>query len=163
MFVTFCCFDVFRSRGGQNELDGQDPPPLPPRRGALFEVPSGIRPVLQRTGIEVLCWGVRNMRKFQLMSVNSPSVEIEIGGNRVESSVIKNAKRNPNFNSPLLFLDVMMPKEELYTPPMNVGVRDNRQFGRKPIVGQFQITGLEAFRRLALNAQFNPLDNFPSK
>ena len=29
----------------------------------------------------------------------------------------------------------MLPKEELYMPPMNIRVRDHRQFGRKPLVG----------------------------
>ena len=41
----------------------------------------------------------------------------------------------------------MLPKEELYTPPLNVRVRDNRQFGRKPMVGVHVIKSLELFRR----------------
>lgn len=40
----------------------------------------------------------------------------------------------------------MLPKEELYTPPMNIRVRDNRQFGRKPLVGVNIIKTLEAYR-----------------
>ena len=47
------------------------------------------------------------MRKFQLSSVVSPSVEIEIGGHIVRSKVIKNAERNPNFDNPLLFFDIV--------------------------------------------------------
>ena len=39
-------FELFAYEGG-------DLPFLPPRRGALFSVPAGIRPVLQRTAIEV--------------------------------------------------------------------------------------------------------------
>ena len=40
-------FELFAYEGG-------DLPFLPPKRGALFSVPAGIRPVLQRTAIEVL-------------------------------------------------------------------------------------------------------------
>ena len=40
----------------------------------------------------------------------------------------------------------MLPKEELYTPPMNIRVRDNRQFGRKPMVGVHIIKSLEEYR-----------------
>lgn len=41
----------------------------------------------------------------------------------------------------------MLPKEELYTPPLNIRVRDNRQFGRKPLVGVNIVKSLEEFRR----------------
>ena len=40
----------------------------------------------------------------------------------------------------------MLPKEELYTPPLNIRVRDNRQFGRKPMVGVHIVKSLEQFR-----------------
>ncbi len=40
----------------------------------------------------------------------------------------------------------MLPEEELYTPPLNVRVRDNRQFGRKPLVGVHTIKTLKPFR-----------------
>ena len=40
----------------------------------------------------------------------------------------------------------MLPKEELYMPPMNIRVRDNRQFGRKPMVGISVLKSLEDYR-----------------
>lgn len=40
----------------------------------------------------------------------------------------------------------MMPKEELYAPPLNIRVRDNRQFGRKPLIGVYVVKSLESFR-----------------
>ncbi|XP_052821675.1 myoferlin isoform X1 [Octopus bimaculoides] len=129
---------------------GKDLPFLPPKRGELYQVPNGIRPVLQRTGIEFLVWGVRNMKRFQLLEVNSPSIEFEIGGNTVSSTVIKNTKKNPNFNEPSLFLSVMLPKEEHYMPPLNIRVKDHRQFGRKPTVGVYTIKSLENFRHVAI-------------
>nr|CAH8853864.1 unnamed protein product [Trichobilharzia regenti] len=134
-------------------LDGKTPPPPPTRRGTLFNVPEGIRPVLQRTGIEILCWGVRSMRKYKLSSVNSPSVEFEIGGKVVESTIIKSVKKNPNFSLPLLFLDVLLPKEEIYLPPMNICVRDHRAFGQKPIVGVHVLTDFQEFKVLPRTSQ----------
>ena len=127
-------------------LSGADLPFLPPKKGQLFLVPNGIRPVMQRTGIEVLCWGVRNMKKFQLSSVSSPSIEFECGGHVLESQVIKSTKKNPNFEEPILFFDVMLPREELYMPPVNIRIRDHREFGRKPTVGIHVIKSLEQFR-----------------
>ena len=54
-----------------------------------------------------MCWGVRNMKKFQLAAVNSPNIEFEIGGHVMTSKTIKNTKKNPNFDEPLLFFDVV--------------------------------------------------------
>ena len=47
------------------------------------------------------------MRKFQLANVTSPSIEFEIGGHILSSGVIKNTKKNPNYDEPLLFFDVV--------------------------------------------------------
>lgn len=134
-------FELFLTK-----MTGKDLPFMPPKKGDLFSVPNGIRPVMQRTGIEVLCWGVRNMKRFQLASVTSPSMEFEISGNVQESTTIKNTNRNPNFTINHIFFDVMLPKEELYMPPVNIRVRDHRQFGRKPTVGIHILRSLEKYR-----------------
>ena len=57
--------------------------------------------------IQVLCWGVRNMKRYQLASVSSPSIEFECGGHVVHSTIIKNTQKNPNFDQPLFFFDVV--------------------------------------------------------
>ena len=72
-----------------------------------FIVPSGIRPVLQRTRLEVLCWGVREMKRFQLLKVTSPLVELECGGIVIKSEPIKDASKNPNFPKPVMSFDVV--------------------------------------------------------
>lgn len=134
--------------------EGADLPYFPPtkeHKPSLYMVPSGIRPAVQRTAIEVLCWGVRNMKKFQLANVSSPSIEFECGGHVIQSSTIKNTQKNPNFDEPLFFFDTYLPKEELYTPPMNIKVRDNRSFGRRPVVGVYCIKSLQPYRCLPLD------------
>lgn len=125
------------------------------------------------------------MRKFQLMNVTSPrfacqvlfpvffcarlnpelfscSIEFEIGGHQVQSDIIKNTNKNPNFDKPLIFLDVMLPKEELYMPPMNMRVRDHRQFGRKPTVGLYILKTMDKYRYPPLTEDHDPLADMPS-
>ncbi|XP_036002552.1 dysferlin isoform X7 [Fundulus heteroclitus] len=123
------------------------PYPPPQREPNVFMVPKGIKPVLQRTAIEILAWGVRNLKSFQLSSVTSPSLQVECGGTMLQSCVIRSVKKKPNFDVNTLILDVRLPIEELYMPPIVIKVIDNRQFGRKPVVGQCTIRSLEEYRR----------------
>ncbi|KAG2465642.1 DYSF protein, partial [Polypterus senegalus] len=125
--------------------DSSLPPPPPLKEPNVFMVPQGIKPVLQRTGIEILAWGVRNLKPFQLASVSSPSLMVECGEKMVQSCVIRNCKKKPNFDINVLFMEVLLPCEKLYSPPITVKVIDNRQFGRKPVVGQCTIRSLEEF------------------
>ncbi|XP_012889823.1 PREDICTED: myoferlin isoform X2 [Dipodomys ordii] len=129
------------------DKDGSNLPILPSQRAPnLYMVPQGIRPVVQLTAIEILAWGLRNMKNYQMASITSPSLIVECGGERVESVVIKNLKKTPNFPSSVLFMKVFLPKEELYMPPLVIKVIDHRQFGRKPVVGQCTIDHLDRFR-----------------
>ncbi|XP_063692173.1 myoferlin-like isoform X7 [Bolinopsis microptera] len=127
--------------------EGAELPFMPPTRGDVYQVPSGIRPVMQLTRIEVLTWGVRHMKKFQLAAVNSPSIEIECGGVVLSTIKIKNAKKNPNFDTSSMLFDVFLPVEELYTPPLNIRLLDHRSFGVKPLVGTHMIKSLQEYRR----------------
>ncbi|KFV17570.1 Dysferlin, partial [Tauraco erythrolophus] len=125
--------------------DSDLPYPPPQREPNVYMVPQGIKPVLQRTAIEILAWGLRNLKSYQLASVTSPSLLVECGGQLVQSCVIKNVKKNPNFDVCVLFMEVRLPKESLYGPPIIVKVIDNRPFGRRPVVGQCTIRSLEDF------------------
>uniref|UniRef100_A0A671NPU5 C2 domain-containing protein n=1 Tax=Sinocyclocheilus anshuiensis TaxID=1608454 RepID=A0A671NPU5_9TELE len=131
---------------GQEVKDSDLPYPPPQREPNVYMVPQGIKPVLQRTAIEILVWGLRNLKSFQLASVTSPSLQVECGGCVVQSCVIRNTKKNLNFDVNTLFIDVRLPKEELYMPPLVIKVIDNRQFGRKPVVGQCTVHSLNEFR-----------------
>ncbi|XP_031699126.1 myoferlin-like isoform X3 [Anarrhichthys ocellatus] len=131
----------------KDESGELDLPLFPPKKSEnLYMVPHGIRPMVQLTAVEILAWGLRNMKPYQLASVSSPSLVVECGGQRVESAVIKNMKKGPNFPSSVLFIKVLLPKEEMYIPPIVLKVIDHRPFGRKPVVGQCTITTLEQFK-----------------
>ncbi|CAI5654207.1 unnamed protein product [Oreochromis niloticus] len=131
----------------KDKVNDGDFPLVPPRRGEnLYMVPQGIRPVVQLTAIEVLTWGLRNMKTYQLATVSSPSLIVECGGETIQTAVIKNFKKNPNFPGSVLLLKVLLPKDEMYAPPIVLKVIDHRPFGRKPVVGQCTIDCLEEFR-----------------
>ncbi|NWY62587.1 DYSF protein, partial [Chionis minor] len=131
--------------GEGESADSDLPYPPPQREPNIYMVPQGIKPVLQRTAIEILAWGLRNLKSYQLASVTSPSLLVECGGQLVQSCVIKNVKKNPNFDVCVLFMEVRLPKESLYSPPIIVKIIDNRPFGRRPVVGQCTIHSLEDF------------------
>ncbi|XP_030193496.1 dysferlin isoform X9 [Gadus morhua] len=127
--------------------EDSDLPCLPPQREPnVFMVPQSIKPALRRTAIEILAWGVRNLKSFQMASVSCPSLQVECGGVVVQSCVIRSMKKKPNFDVNTLLIDVRLPVEELYMPPIVIKVIDNRQFGRKPVVGQCTIRCLDDFR-----------------
>ena len=40
------------------------------------------------------------------------------------------AKKNPNFSTLVKFLDIELPEQEMYCPPLTIRVVDCRSFGR---------------------------------
>ncbi|XP_076829494.1 dysferlin isoform X4 [Brachyhypopomus gauderio] len=156
-------FPVVLSESLHEQWPEDLPRPPPQREPNVYMVPQGIKPVLQRTAIEILAWGLRNLKSFQLASVTSPSLQVECGGSMVQSCVIRNAKKNPNFEVNTLFMDVWLPREELYMPPLVIKVIDNRQFGRKPVVGQCSVQSLEDFRCIPESQQGESLDEEPDE
>ena len=47
------------------------------------------------------------MKRFRLLKVTSPFVEIECGGNLVKTKHIKNTEKNPNFPDPVITMDMV--------------------------------------------------------
>lgn len=47
------------------------------------------------------------MKKYKLGTVSSPCMDFEVGGHIIESTVVKNTAKNPNFDDPLFFFDVV--------------------------------------------------------
>jgi len=48
--------------------------------------------------LQVLFWGLRELKKVQLLSVDRPQVFIKCAGAGLNSSVIQSYKKNPNFS-----------------------------------------------------------------
>ncbi|NXH42886.1 OTOF protein, partial [Dicaeum eximium] len=131
------------------EIPESDPdrlPPLdPPDVGQIYPVPANIRPVLRKYRVEVLFWGVRELKKVQLLSVDRPQVLIECAGKGVKSSVIQSYKKNPNFTGLADWFEVELPENELLHPPLSICVVDWRAFGRSTLVGTYTINCLKQF------------------
>lgn len=72
--------------------------------------------------LQILAWGLRNMKNYQLAPVMSPSLIVECGGERVESVVIKNLKKTPNFPSSVLFMKVVRCKKLYISYPWQKSV-----------------------------------------
>lgn len=47
------------------------------------------------------------MKRYQLLKVDSPLVEIECGGTVVRTQPIKDASKDPNFPDPIISFDVV--------------------------------------------------------
>lgn len=99
-----------------------------------YIIPEGIRPVLKTFRIEVsiapsstcytcvtlgrclmsvhvrvqvLFWGLRELKRVELFEVSRPFVRIECAGHQLESEEIDNFKLHPNFKEMVSFIDVV--------------------------------------------------------
>uniref|UniRef100_A0A8C8H6J5 C2 domain-containing protein n=1 Tax=Oncorhynchus tshawytscha TaxID=74940 RepID=A0A8C8H6J5_ONCTS len=136
-------FELLQVRGRAElpPIDG----PTDSERGPILPVPMGIRPILSRYRIEVLFWGLRDLKRVNLALVDRPRVDIECAGRGVQSALIQNYKKNPNFSTLVKGFEVDLPENELLHPPLNVRVVDCRAFGRYTLVGSHAVTSLRRF------------------
>ena len=96
-FITHTDANSTQQVKNENQL-----PPLPTssssedkRNGQgqiLLPVPQEIRPTLAKFRVEVLFWGLRELRRIHWMSVEKPRVDVECGGKILHSHVIQSAK-----------------------------------------------------------------------
>lgn len=111
----------------------------------MLPVPRDVRPNLSKFRIEVLFWGLRDLKRVHFMSVDKPRIDVECSGTILSSNIIQNAKKNPNFPNMLKFFDLELPVEEMYAPPITIRCVDCRSFGRYTLVGTHQITSIHKY------------------
>ena len=56
---------------------------------------------------QVLFWGLRDLKRVNLAQVDRPRVDIECAGKGVQSSLIHNYKKNPNFSTLVKWFEVV--------------------------------------------------------
>ncbi|KAF3694496.1 Fer-1-like protein 6 [Channa argus] len=116
------------------------------QEGGIYSVPANIRPFLSTYRIEVLFWGLRELKKVQFLSVDRPQVFIECAGKTLRSSVIQKYKSNPNFTTLVDAIELELPENEHLHPPLSITVVDWRAFGRSTLVGNHVINNLRAYK-----------------
>ena len=61
-----------------------------------------------------------------MIPVDSPNIDIDIGGDTLKIEKIPSLKKHPNFGEPYRYVDVWLPVDEEFLPPINLRVMDNR-------------------------------------
>ncbi|KAM6180290.1 fer-1-like protein 5 [Erethizon dorsatum] len=111
-----------------------------PWKDGVYMLPKSIQPTMRKTAIEILAWGLRNMKQAR-----HPQLLVECGGESLRTEPIRDFPTNPNFPESALLLTVFMPKEEAYAQPLVLKVLDNQDFGRQTVVGQASIDFLQPY------------------
>uniref|UniRef100_A0A8D0DJR1 C2 domain-containing protein n=1 Tax=Salvator merianae TaxID=96440 RepID=A0A8D0DJR1_SALMN len=128
-----------------SDVEPKEPEYLGDPRSGRFIIPEGIRPVLKEFRIEILFWGLRDLKRVNLFEVDQPQVIIECAGKKVESEVITSFKENPNFNELVKFVNVELPEQVYLHPPLSIFVVEKRAFGRSVMVGTHIVSHIMKF------------------
>ncbi|XP_074657543.1 otoferlin-like [Tubulanus polymorphus] len=146
----------------QTDSSGQLPPGCPPtsdvpavqasasmktsaEKSPVIPIPDSIKPPVCKYRIEFVFWGVRELAKLYLLSVDRPRIDIECAGTLLSSTVIENASVHPNFKEPLKYMDVLLPENDLYWPPIMIRCVACRSFGRQITAGIHVISYIQKF------------------
>ncbi|KAM9860161.1 fer-1-like protein 4 [Aulostomus maculatus] len=123
-----------------SSVDPQEPTYLEEQR--CYIIPEGVRPVLKTFRIEVLFWGLRELKRVQLFEVERPLVKVECAGRQLESEEIESYKTHPNFKELVRYLNVKLPEQAYLHPPLTLFVVERRAFGRLALVGTHVVQSL---------------------
>uniref|UniRef100_H3ANS5 C2 domain-containing protein n=1 Tax=Latimeria chalumnae TaxID=7897 RepID=H3ANS5_LATCH len=111
----------------------------------LFIVPLGIRPIVRKYRIEVLFWGLRDLKRLQVVSAIRPRVDIECAGKGIKSSVLLNYQRHPNFSVTVKEFEVDLPEDGRLHPPIEIHVINCGAFGSDVLLGSHTVMPLARF------------------
>ncbi|KFP41375.1 Fer-1-like 4, partial [Chlamydotis macqueenii] len=131
--------------GYLEDVEPKEPDYLGDPHAGRFIIPEGIRPVLKEFRIEILFWGLRDLKRVNLFEVDQPQVIIECAGKKVESEVIVAYKENPNFTELVKYMDVELPEQVYLHPPLSIFVVEKRAFGRTVLVGTHVVSDVMKF------------------
>ncbi|XP_061067067.1 fer-1-like protein 5 [Eubalaena glacialis] len=111
-----------------------------PWKNGIYVLPKSIQPTLRKMAIEMLVWGLRNMKR-----VRSPRLLVECWEESVQTEPIRDFQTNPNFTQSALFLTLYMPTDEAFALPLVLKVVDHQDFGRETVVGQANVDSLQPY------------------
>ncbi|KFO13704.1 Fer-1-like 4, partial [Balearica regulorum gibbericeps] len=144
LIATFELIELDYS-GYLEDVEPKEPDYLGDPHAGRFIIPEGIRPVLKEFRIEILFWGLRDLKRVNLFEVDQPQVIIECAGKKVESEVVVAYKENPNFTELVRYMDVELPEQVYLHPPLSIFVVEKRAFGRTVVVGTHVVSDVMKF------------------
>ncbi|NWX69431.1 FR1L4 protein, partial [Alca torda] len=144
LIATFELIELDYS-GYLEDVEPKEPDYLGDPRAGRFIIPEGICPVLKEFCIEILFWGLRDLKRVNLFEVDQPQVIIECAGKKVESEVIVTYKENPNFTELVKYMDVELPEQIYLHPPVSIFVVEKQAFGRTVLVGTHIVSNVMKF------------------
>uniref|UniRef100_A0A3Q1MPC9 Fer-1 like family member 5 n=1 Tax=Bos taurus TaxID=9913 RepID=A0A3Q1MPC9_BOVIN len=125
----------------ETEVLGEGLPMLSvPWKNGIYILPKSIQPTLRKMAIEMLVWGLRNMKQ-----VRSPQLLVECWEESLQTEPIRDFQTNPNFAQSALLLTLYMPTEETFALPLVLKVVDNQDFGQETVVGQANVHSLQPY------------------
>ncbi|XP_043323629.1 fer-1-like protein 5 [Cervus canadensis] len=120
--------------------EGQLPMLSVPWKNGIYILPKSIQPTLRKMAIEMLVWGLRNMKQ-----VRSPRLLVECWEESLQTEPIRDFQTNPNFAQSALLLTLYMPTEETFALPLVLKVVDSQDFGQETVVGQANVHSLQPY------------------
>lgn len=72
-----------------------------------YRIPDDIKPQMVPHRVEVLFWGVRNMKKLYCVQINRPRISVVCEEGLLISDTIDNARKSPNFLNKCKSMDVV--------------------------------------------------------
>ncbi|GMT00207.1 hypothetical protein PENTCL1PPCAC_22381 [Pristionchus entomophagus] len=128
-----------------------------------FEVPKDIRPTFEEYSVQALFWGVRNLAKYQLLSVRRPIVEIIVGDEDAVTGPLPDVNKNPNFDEPFItFESVRLPTLLHLAPPLVLNLFDSRAFKRTPLVGSCSISDFKRYIHVMSKSEARAVHDYSS-
>lgn len=86
----------------------------PSTESIRYNLPNDIRPNMISHRLEVIFWGIRDMKKINFVRVNKPRVVVECAGIHIKSEIMKNAKKFPNFRHTHVIIDLVICSKYYY-------------------------------------------------
>ncbi|XP_076302777.1 otoferlin-like, partial [Lasioglossum baleicum] len=111
----------------------------------VYNIPEDIRPKMTNYRLEVIFWGVRDMKKIHLLPVLNPRIVVECAGVQVKSEVMENAKKLGNYKETHVIVELDMPELDIYYPCVTIKAFDSRGFGCFKYVGICIIPSIYVF------------------
>jgi len=81
-----------------------------PFKDKIYNIPPDIRPRMASYRLEVIFWGMRDMRKIKGRLVRRPSIIVECAGVYAKSDVMNDAQEFSNFQEPHVMIDLVILK-----------------------------------------------------